>query len=104
MSEKRRKKHGLGFFDFFEDDFLSSEKSRSAASSGYSISVTYGGDGKPIIRVKTQGNVDKTALKSQLKKKYPDAKIEGLSEEPLIRELSTRTLKHEEKKGQKKPE
>jgi hypothetical protein len=66
---------------------------KSAAGSGYSISVAYGRDGKPLVKVQTRGDVDKTALREPLKKKYPDAHIEGRAEEPLIREISTRTLK-----------
>lgn len=40
-------------------------------------------------------------MRSELKKKYPNAKIEGLTEEPLIKEISTKTLKLGEKKEKK---
>jgi hypothetical protein len=90
---EKRKKSASDAFHMFEDEFFTHSRMKSAAGSGYSISVAYGRDGKPLVKVQTQGDVNKTALRKQLKKKYPDARIEGLAEEPLIREMSTRTLK-----------
>ncbi|MFQ6068317.1 MAG: hypothetical protein ACE5KD_02115 [Candidatus Bathyarchaeia archaeon] len=102
MSKRKHKKRSFDIFGLFEDNFLLDNNLLSASSSGYSISVTYGSDGKPLVKVQTQGNVDKDALRSELKRKYPDAKIEGLIDEPLIREISTETLKPESDKGEKR--
>jgi ribosomal protein L25 (general stress protein Ctc) len=102
VPKKKRSKHGFDIFDVVEEDFLLNKNFHSAANSGYSISVTYGSDGKPLVRVQTQGNVDKAALRSELKKKYPNAKIEGLTEKPLIKEISTKSLKPEGKPVKKK--
>ena len=102
MVPKKRRKQSFDIFGLFGNDFLFDDEFQSASSSGYSISVTYGSDGKPLVKVQTQGNVDKAALRSELKKKYPDAKIEGLDDEPLIREISTKTLKPEEDKKREK--
>ncbi len=43
-------------------------------------------------------------MRDKLKKKYPDAKVEGLDDEPLIKEISTKKSKHEKKKEKEKPE
>ena len=48
----------------------------------YSITVTYDGYGRPIVKVQAQGNVDKKAIEGYLRKRYPDAKIEWVGEEP----------------------
>ncbi len=101
---KKRKKRGFDFSDLFEDRMLLDDSFNSASGSGYSISITYGNNGKPLVKVQTQGNVDKTALRDKLKKKYPDAKVEGLDDEPLIKEISTKKSKHEKKKEKEKPE
>jgi hypothetical protein len=100
MPEKR-KKRGFDISNFFDDNFMLDDSIGSESSSGYSISVTYGNDGKPVVKVQTQGKIDKTALKNELKKKYPDAEIEGLANEPLIKEISTKTLKPEKKQKKK---
>jgi len=100
MPEKR-KKRGFDIFNFFDENFPLDDSIGPESSTGYSISVTYGSNGKPVVKVQTQGNIDKTALKNELKKKYSDAKIEGLADEPLIKEISTKTLKPEKKKEEK---
>ena len=97
MSEKRKKRR-FDIFSFFEDDGLVDDNLKSAANSGYSISVTYGSDGQPVVKVQTQGNVNNAALRNELRKKYPKAKIEGLDKEPLIKEISTKKFKSEKAK------
>ena len=55
MPEEKRKR---GLFDLFGFDGANSSfdsKSFSGGSSGYSISVTYDGKGKPIVKVETKG-------------------------------------------------
>lgn len=78
MSGKKRK----GIFDIFEEIEKAFEKPE--ASSGYSITVTYDESGRPVIDVKTYGDVDEDALRRELEKNYPGAKIRGLKKKPLI--------------------
>ncbi len=84
MSERKRKKRFSDFFGFGEEDFLLGRET-SRGGSGYSISVTYDDAGKPIVQVKTHGNVDVTKLRKDIEQRYPGAKIEGLEKKPLIR-------------------
>ncbi len=74
------------FTDIPEDEF----------SSGYSISVTQTPEGTKV-RAKVGKDVDANALRRQLQKQYPGAKIEieGGKSEPLIREISTKPIKEE---------
>jgi len=111
MSEKKKKRGFFdSFFDFGEEDFLSSDDLQSGGS-GYSISVTYDERGKPVVQVKIRGEVDVNELRRDLKERYPDAKIEGLNEKPLIRvigedkepEKKTKERKSKKSKKDEKP-
>ncbi len=64
---------------------------------GYSISVVQTPEGKKV-KAKVGKNADVDALRRQLKQQYPNAeiKIEGGRTKPLIREISTKTLKRED--------
>ena len=99
MPEKKKKRGFFDIFDFSEEDFLFDDSSQSSGS-GYSISVTYDEHGKPVVRVKTHGNVNVSELKRDLEERYPDARIEGLEKKPLIRIVGER----KEVKKEKKPE
>jgi hypothetical protein len=95
MPKRKRKKRGIfDLFDFGEEDFLFGGE--SSGNSGYSISVTYDEAGKPLVRVKTRGDVDATELRRDIKRRYPGARIEGLEKKPLIRVVE------EEEKPKKK--
>jgi len=51
----------------------------------YSISVTYDEEGKPVVEVKTYGDVDVAELRRDIEQRYPGARIEGLEKKRLIR-------------------
>jgi hypothetical protein len=63
---------------------------------GYSISVIQTPEGTKV-KAKVGKNTDVKAFRKQLEQEYPNTKIEieGGSAKPLIREISTKTLKHE---------
>lgn len=69
--------------------------------SGYSISVTQTSEGTKVI-AKVGKYTDVNTLRKHLQQQYPNAeiKIEGGKKEPLIREISTKTLKKENKEKQ----
>lgn len=71
---------------------------------GYSINVTQTPEGTKV-HATVGKNTDADALKRQLQQKYPNAQIaiEGGKTEPLIKEISTKSLKEEDKE-KKKPE
>ena len=92
------------FFDEFEEIFKKfKSKGMRGLSSGYSISITYGPDGKPIINVETYGDVDKESLRRELEKQYPGAKIIGLGEELIeVTPKESDKSKHIERKTKKR--
>jgi outer membrane translocation and assembly module TamA len=70
-------------------------------SNGYSISVVQTPEGTKV-RAKVGKDTDVNTLRKQLRQKYPNAeiKIESAKKEPLIREISTKTLKRENNEKQ----
>ena len=93
MPERKRKRRFFDIFGFGEEDFLFGGEPTEGGS-GYSISVTYDEKGKPVVHVKTHGNVDTAELRRDIEQRYPGAKIEGLEKKPLIRIIN----EEEEKK------
>jgi IMP dehydrogenase/GMP reductase len=116
LSERKRNRSRgpIDIFGFSEDNFIFGnelEHTKGAVGSGYSMSVTYDEKGKPLVKVKTHGDVDVTELRRDIQQRYPGAKIEGLEKHPLIRVVSeeekekqkTEKKPKEEKKEKKKP-
>lgn len=70
---------------------------------GYSISVVQTPEGTKV-KAKIGKNTDANLIKKQLQEQYPDSKIEieGGKTIPLIREISTKTLKPGDKKRENK--
>lgn len=64
--------------------------------SGYSINVVQTPEGTKV-RAKVGKDTDVTVLKKRLQQQYPNAEIEieGGRKEPLIREISTKSLTKE---------
>jgi hypothetical protein len=67
---------------------------------GYSISVVQTSEGTKV-KAKVGKNTDANALRKQLQQQYPNAKIEIEGGKPLIREISTKTLKHKNEENNK---
>jgi len=62
------------------------------------MSVTYDEKGKPVVKVKTYGDVDAAELRRDIEQRYPGAKIEGLEKKPLIRIIDEEKEKSEAEK------
>jgi len=100
MPERKRKRPFFDIFGFGEEDFLFGREPAEGGS-GYSISVTHDEKGKPVVQVKTYGDVDTAELRRDIEQRYPGARIEGLEKKPLIRIVDEEGEK-EEKRGEKK--
>ena len=95
MPERKRKRRFFDLFGFGEEDFMFGGEPTEGGS-GYSISLTYDEKGKPVVQVKTYGDVDKAELRRDIEKQYPGAKIEGLEKKPLIRIIDEKEKKKSE--------
>lgn len=101
MSKQKRKRRFFDLFGFDEENFLFGTKPVKDGS-GYSISATYDESGKPVVRVKTHGNVDVAELRRDIEQRYPGARIEGLEEKPLIKVVGEKKEEKEEEQRKKK--
>ncbi len=100
MSRRRRKKPLFDVFSFDEEGFLF-EQEPVEGGSGYSISVTNDSKGKPVVRIKTHGDVDVAELRRDIEQRYPGARIEGLEKKPLIRIVDEEETRRKEEKPKK---
>ncbi|MBS7634140.1 hypothetical protein KEJ34_01380 [Candidatus Bathyarchaeota archaeon] len=89
---------------FFEDiESFFKDFGEDSSVGGYSISVVQTPEGTRV-KAKVSKDTDVNALRKQLEKQYPGAKIEieGGRQEPLIREISTKPVHKEEAEEEKK--
>jgi hypothetical protein len=99
-TEKRRRRSPID--EFFEGSIFSDIEDffkdfpEETFTSGYSISVIQTPEGTKV-RAKVDKDTDVNALRKQLERQYPNAKIEieGGKQEPLIREISTKPVQKE---------
>jgi len=101
MSRRKRKRLFFDLFGFDEEDFLFGREPVKGGS-GYSISVTYDEGGKPVVQVKTHGDVDIAELRRDIEQRYPGARIEGLEKKPLIRIVGEEEEKERKKEKESK--
>lgn len=76
MSKERRKKRFFESFGFGEEDFLFGQEPTEGGS-GYSLSVTYDENGRPVVRVETYGNADAEKLRKEIERQYPGLRLRG---------------------------
>jgi len=98
---RRKKKHNI-IDELFGGSLFNETESPfdSSPTTGYSISVVQTPEGTKV-KAKIRKNTDANALKKQLQQQYPNAKIEIEGGKPLIREISTKTLKHKNEENMK---
>jgi hypothetical protein len=66
--------------------------------SGYSVSISYDENEKPMIDVKTYGEVDITKLRREIELAFPNAKIRKLNQTQTVTIAKKRKRKHKSKK------
>ena len=100
MPERKKKRRVSDLFGFDEEDFLFGQEPIEGGS-GYSISVTYDNSGKPVVQVKTHGDVDVAELRRDIEQQYPGARIKGLEKKPLIKIVGEKDTRKKEEKSKK---
>lgn len=85
MEDRQQRKNSPNLVDIDEPErFLLTEPEPIEIASGYSISVKYGKDGRPLIYVKKYGDVDTRGLRREIERSYPGAHIQGLEKPKTI--------------------
>ncbi len=103
MEDQKQKKEIPPALDLGEPESYSLADPESIeVASGYSISVKYDKDGRPVIYVKKYGDVDTRGLRREIERSYPGAFIQGLEQLSSIKVQPDR--KHSRKRRAKKPE
>lgn len=89
MVEKEERKNAADLIDLGKaGQFALADPDPIEIGLGYSISVKYDEDGKPLIYVKKFGDVDTRGLRREIERSYPGAAIQGLEKPKLIEVLS----------------
>ncbi|RJS78211.1 hypothetical protein CW667_01200 [Candidatus Bathyarchaeota archaeon] len=80
MAEKKHKKELMGRIGLEMDDLgFVLEPAQVEVGSGYTVSVSYDENEKPIVDIKTYGEVNMAKLQKEIRKAFPDAKIRNLN-------------------------
>ena len=101
MALQKKRKRGIIDELFGNSLFDETKFPDELSASGYSISVVQTPEGTKV-KAKVRKDTDVNTLKKQLQQQYPNAEIEieGGRKEPLIKEISTKTLEKENNKKQ----
>ena len=80
-----KRKDQSKFSDLEEPEpFVLTEPKPIEIASGYSITVKYDKNGRPLIYVKKYGDVNTRGLRREIERNYPGAAIQGLKTPRLI--------------------
>jgi hypothetical protein len=82
-----------------EDMSLVLEPNHVEMGSGYTVAISYDEDDKPIVDVKTYGQVDLTQLRRDIQRAFPNAEIRKLNQQgsvtvTKVKKRKDRTKKH----------
>ena len=99
MAEKKHKRepNSLIELDTEELSFVL-EPTQIEVGSGYALSVSYDEDEKPIIDVKTYGEVNIAQIRKEIEKLFPNAQIRQLNQTQTVTIVKKRKRKPNIKK------
>jgi hypothetical protein len=99
MAERKHKRESEGLIELgSEESAFVLEPTQVEVGSGYTVSVKYDENEKPIIDVKTYGEVDITKLRREIERAFPNAQIRRLKQTQSV----TIVKKHKRKRNIKK--
>lgn len=75
------------------------EPNHVEVGSGYTVAVSYGEDERPIVDVKTYGQVDIAQLRRDIGRAFPNAQIRRLNQ---ARSVTVAKVKQRKKKNRKR--
>ena len=101
MPEKKSKHEQGVTAEEPEDYAFVLEPAQIEVGSGYSFSVNYDEDDKPIIDLKTYGNVNMTKIKREIERAFPNAQIRQLKTQSII--VATKPKRKQKTKKKRHP-
>ena len=79
MAEKKHKRESNGFIELDSEELgFVLEPTQVEVGSGYTVSISYDENEKPIIDVKTYGEVNIAKLRKEIERIFPNAQIRQL--------------------------
>ncbi|MEM3828090.1 MAG: hypothetical protein QXP36_02575 [Conexivisphaerales archaeon] len=93
MAEKKTKRETQGIIEIDQEEpgFVL-EPAQIEVGSGYTVSINYEND-KPVINIKTYGEVDMAKLQKEIKKAFPEATIRQLTQTGSVTVVKKRNKK-----------
>jgi hypothetical protein len=82
-----------------EDMSFIIEPNHVEVGSGYTVAVSYGEDERPVVDVKTYGQVDIVQLRRDIGRAFPNAQIRRLNQ---ARSVAVAKVKNKKKKPRKR--
>lgn len=98
MSERKQKRESEEFIelDSGESGFVL-EPAQVEVGSGYTVSVSYDENEKPIIDIKTYGEVNIGKLQKEIERVFPNARIRQLNQINSVTIVKKRKRKNKKK-------
>jgi len=96
MPERKHKREPERFIELDSEDLgFVLEPTQVEVGSGYTVSVSYDEEDKPIVDVKTYGEVDTAKLRREIERMFPNAEIRQLDKpQSIIVRKRKRKRKH----------
>lgn len=95
---ERKHKRVTGNIEMDEETGFVLEPTQLEIGSGYTLSVDHDENEKPIISIKTYGQVDIPKLRREIEKMFPNARIDQLNQSQSITVIKKRRGKRKHKK------
>lgn len=81
MSERKRKHETRSFIKLESEELgFVLEPTQIEVGSGYTISVSYDENEKPVVDVKTYGEVDMSKIRREIERVFPNSQIRQLNQ------------------------
>lgn len=99
MPERKHKHERESFVELDSEELgFVLEPTKIEVGSGYTISVSYDENEKPVVDVKTYGEVDFIKLRREIERAFPNAQIRQLNQARSVTIVKKRKRKHLDKK------
>ncbi len=86
MSERKNKRESENILEVeAEETNVVPEPTQLEIGSGYTLAVRYDEDQKPVVAVKTYGQVDLAQIRKEITRIFPDARIRHTNETGAVR-------------------
>jgi hypothetical protein len=99
MTERKNKRETESYIELDSEELgFVLEPTQIEVGSGYTVSVSYDENEKPIIDVKTYGEVNVQKLRREIERMFPNAKIRQLRNAQSVTIVKKRKRKRSAKK------